>query len=102
MLNILKIKPNVGRRRVYLKREKKATYFSHRRRLRALLLKMNNYIIYIKKKSTYSHLLCVLHFGICVALTDLMFSDVAHQMYIVEILEESLYVPLNKRYCIVL
>lgn len=35
--------------------------------------------------------MCVLHFGICVALTDLMFSDVAHQMYIVEIIEESLY-----------
>lgn len=34
-------------------------------------------------------------------MTDLMFSDVAHQMYIVEIIEESLYVPLNKRYCIV-
>lgn len=30
-----------------------------------------------------------------------MFSGVAHQMYIVEIIEESLYVPLNKRYCIV-
>lgn len=30
-----------------------------------------------------------------------MFSDVAHQMYIVEIIE-SLYVPLNKIYCIVL
>lgn len=30
-----------------------------------------------------------------------MFSDVAHQMYIVEIIEESLYVPLNKNilYC---